>query len=120
MRTRRLPNAASLRAAWWAWQALHSARALLRSGRLSDVRLPGPPPLPASAIAGVEAVLRRRPHTCLEAALLRQRWLVAHGVQREIVIGVTSPAAGFAAHAWLDGEMDARAARFQELTRLAP
>ena len=50
--------------------------------------------------------------------MVRQRWLVAHGQPREVAIGVTSPAAGFAAHAWLVGEEDP--AGFHELTRVHP
>jgi Transglutaminase-like superfamily len=60
-----------------------------------------PPALPATARRGVEAVLRRSGATCLEAALVRQRWLRAHGVMRDVVIGVTAPRDGFRAHAWL-------------------
>jgi hypothetical protein len=65
-------------------------------------------------------LLRLRPHTCLEGALVRQRWLASHGCHRDIVIGVGAPSNGFIAHAWLDGEDDAAAAQFLELTRLLP
>jgi hypothetical protein len=60
--------------------------------------------------------LWRTSPTCLERALVLQRWLAAHGSPYDVVIGVTAPADGFAAHAWLDGEDDARA--YAELTRL--
>jgi Transglutaminase-like superfamily len=66
----------------------------------------------------VEALLRHRRHTCLEAALVRQRWLAARGIDREIVIGVTSPRQGFVAHAWIDGEDTGAPERFSELTRI--
>ena len=65
-------------------------------------------------------MLRRRKHTCLEGALVRQRWLAAHGEPRAIAIGVTAPSQGFTAHAWLVGEEDAQAPVFHELTRLEP
>jgi hypothetical protein len=52
--------------------------------------------------------------------MVRQRWLAAHGQPLEVAIGVTSPAAGFAAHAWLVGEDDPVAGGFHELTRLQP
>jgi hypothetical protein len=76
--------------------------------------------LPDSARRGVEALLRRRRRTCLEAALVRQRWIAAHGGRHDVVIGVEAPGGGFAAHAWLDGEEDPLAARYIELTRLVP
>lgn len=65
-------------------------------------------------------MLRRQEPTCLESALVRQRWLLAHGEPRTIVIGVTAPSAGFAAHAWLLGEDDPVAPLYHELTRLDP
>jgi hypothetical protein len=80
------------------------------------VRVADPPPLPAAATRGVSAVLRRSSPTCLERALVLQRWLAAHGCARDVVIGVTAPADGFAAHAWLDGEVHGR--DYAELTRL--
>ena len=111
---------AALRAAWWARRALRTARRSLVRGEVRDIALPAPPPLPASAGRGVEVLLRRRPHSCLERALVRQRWLAAHGEPRAIAIGVTAPSHGFRAHAWLVGEDDPLAQDFQELTRLEP
>lgn len=52
--------------------------------------------------------------------MLRQCWLAHHGVDRDVVIGVASGQEAFLAHAWVDGEADAAATRFQELTRLSP
>jgi hypothetical protein len=117
---RRVPDLASLRAAWWARTALHAARRALARGDVRDIELPAPPALPASAVRGVDGLLRRREHTCLERALVRQRWLAAHGEPRAIAIGVTAPSRGFAAHAWLVGEDDPQAPAFRELTRLEP
>lgn len=114
----RLSEIASLRAAWWAHRALCAARAGLSRGELRTVRIPGPPPLPSSAVRGVEALLRRRSHSCLEGALVRQRWLAAQGEHRDIAIGVMPPSQGFAAHAWLEGDSDPIAERFHELTRV--
>jgi len=115
--SRRPPRLCDLRAAWWAHCCLRSAKERLAAGHL-DVWV-RPPTLPATAIRGVEATLRRSQPTCLEAALVRQRWLEAQGVRRDVVIGVTAPSAGFKAHAWLDdpGEF-ATGQRWQELTRL--
>jgi hypothetical protein len=95
----RPPRICELRAAWWAQRCLRHARRGL-AARTTDVRL-APPALPAAAARGVEAVLRRRRATCLEAAIVRQQWLRAHGVMRDVVIGVTAPKDGFTAHAWL-------------------
>jgi Transglutaminase-like superfamily len=84
---------------------------------VAEIVVRRPPPLPPHAGRGVDAVLRRVPSTCLERALVLQRWLAEHGTQKDVVIGVTG-ASDFGAHAWLDGErVDAR---FRELTRLAP
>ena len=66
----------------------------------------------------MRGVLRRSPATCLESALVLQAWLAAQGDPRDVVIGVASPASGFAAHAWVDGEPDRVSRGFDELTRL--
>jgi hypothetical protein len=47
-----------------------------------------------------------------------QAWHAARGVHRDVVIGVTAPAKGFTAHAWLDGDADGADA-FQEIHRLS-
>jgi hypothetical protein len=107
---------AVLRAAWWTARSLRRARRQLRRGAFADLRLSPPPELPERAVRGVLAVLRRTSPTCLERALVLQRWFAAHGSSRDVVIGVMAPADGFAAHAWLDGEDDT--CRYSELTRL--
>lgn len=109
----------TLRAAAWAARTLAAARRELRQGRVHDIELGPPPRLPSHAVRGVRALLRRRSHTCLEEALVLQRWEVAHGTYRDIVIGVTAPDEHFGAHAWLDGDQ-AEAQVFTELTRLKP
>jgi hypothetical protein len=113
---RRPPGIAALRAAWWTDRALRRARADLRDGELRDVALPAPPRLPEHAERGVYALLRRREHSCLERSLVLQRWLAAHGDARDVVIGTTG-VEGFAAHAWLEGDLGS-AARYVELARL--
>ena len=110
---------ADLRAAWWAVRALRAARHGLRSGPIRDVAVPGPPSLRREAIRGVNAVLRLGRPSCLERSLVLQRWLAAHSVRRDVVIGVT-PRADFKAHAWLDGEPVPDSPRFEELLRLSP
>lgn len=116
---RRPPDVATLRAAWWAQRALHGARRQLQGGALEAVALPAPPRLPREAARGVQALLRRREHSCLEGALVLQRWLAAHGDPRDVVIGVSAPGASFAAHAWLDGD-PATTGTYRELRRLQP
>jgi hypothetical protein len=67
----------------------------------------------------VSALLRRRPSsTCLERALVRQRWLASHGSRRDVVIAVQAPDDAFQAHAWVDGDPDEQEGSFHELLRL--
>jgi hypothetical protein len=109
----------ALRAALWAQLALLRARWGLRRRGVEGVVVPRPPEgLPRSAGRGVYAVLRRRPHTCLERALVLQAWESAHGNVRDVVIGVDPRGAEFTAHAWLAGELDGEDTRFWELMRL--
>jgi hypothetical protein len=96
----RRPSISELRAAWWAYRCLRQLRLRLAAGH-TDVLIT-PPTLSAAAVRGVDAVLRRTRATCLEAALVRQRWLRAHGVLSDVVVGVTAPSDGFRAHAWLE------------------
>jgi hypothetical protein len=108
----------TLRAALWAQIALTRTRWALRRRGIERVVVHPPPDLPNGARRGVYALLRRRPHTCLERALVLQAWERAHGNVRDVVIGVDPRGAEFAAHAWLAGEPDGEAARFEELMRL--
>lgn len=106
----------TLRAAWWTARSLRRTRRELRRRAVTDVRVAAPPRLPEGAARGVSAVLRRTSPTCLERALVLQRWLAEHGSARDVIIGVTAPSDGFAAHAWLDGEEHGH--DYAELTRL--
>ncbi len=120
MRARRV-DLVTLRAAWWALRAVRSARRQLRTTGLDELRLPRLPTLPEEAGRGVHAVLRRQPHTCLERALVLQRWRAAHGDPQEVVVGVTAPSSGFAAHAWLaDEPVDVETGAYSELLRVQP
>jgi Transglutaminase-like superfamily len=119
--TRRPPDLPSLRAALWAARAVRHARRQLRTTAPAAVALPRLPHLPASAGRGVTAVLRRQPHTCLERALVLQRWRAEHGDPRDVVIGVRGPARSFSAHAWLEDEqVDPAVGPFEELLRVRP
>jgi hypothetical protein len=81
--------------------------------------LPRPPAVPSAAVRGVRAVLRRTRHTCLEEALILQRWFEAMGDPRDVVIGVRGPGEHFSAHAWLEDDV-AGSVEFHELTRIKP
>jgi hypothetical protein len=107
----------TLRAAWWAQRALRRARRTLRRDGLAYAAVTNPPALDDHAGRGVHAVLRRKPSTCLERALVLQRWHAAHGVERDVIIAVKGPADHFAAHAWVDGEPDMDES-YEELLRL--
>jgi hypothetical protein len=50
---------------------------------------------------------------------VRQAWKKSQGINRDLVIGVTTPSEGFEAHAWLEGDSELQSQGFQELTRLA-
>jgi hypothetical protein len=110
----------TLRAAWWTHRALRRVRVELRAKGLKYAAAPEPPPLPRHARRGVLAVLRRAPSTCLERALVLQRWHQAQGSVRDVVIAVKSANVDFAAHAWLDGDPDGDVGDFSELLRLPP
>ena len=108
----------SLRAATWALLALRRARRDLAARGLEGVWVASPPRLPASARVGVLAVVRRRPSTCLERALVLQRWEVDHGAPSDVIIGVRGASDNFQAHAWLEAMPDAGPHAFHEILRL--
>jgi Transglutaminase-like superfamily len=117
-RIARLLTPSTVRAAAWAFVALRRARRDLAAHGLDGARVAAPPPLPASARAGVLAIVRRRPSTCLERALVLQRWEAVHGAESDVIIGVRGPSDGFQAHAWLETMPDAPPGAFQEILRL--
>jgi hypothetical protein len=110
----------TLRAAWWTQTALRRVRADLKQNGLKYRPAPTPPRLPEHAGRGVLAILRRRPSTCLERALVLQRWREAHGDSRDVIVAVRGATVDFAAHAWLDGEPDGDVSQYAELLRLPP
>jgi hypothetical protein len=107
---------ADLRAAWWAARSVNDLRRNPPGLDGSDA-LPTVPDLPASAMLGVRLALRLLRPTCLVRATVLQAWYCAHGEERDLVIGVTAPSKGFAAHAWLEGDPPCHSAGFEELTR---
>ncbi|MGH2819941.1 MAG: lasso peptide biosynthesis B2 protein [Actinomycetota bacterium] len=105
-----------VRAALWALRTVRSARRQLRAGTpVDELRLRALPDLPVEAAGGVRRVVRGLDGTCLERAVVLQRWHAAHGDPRALLIGVTTPSSGFRAHAWLEGEEPGEA----EFTTLA-
>jgi len=60
-----------------------------------------PPPHSERAARLILACCRA---TCLETALVRQARAAAVGAAADVIVGVTAPARGFRAHAWVDGD----------------
>lgn len=108
------------RAAWWAWREIRRLKRSLPKERIDSITVSRPPNLPNHAGRGVAAVLRRVEHTCLVKALLLQKWHESHGNPSDVIIAVTSPSAGFRAHAWLDGDPPCHDEGFEELMRRRP
>lgn len=118
---RRRPTLTELRGALWAARSVRSARRQLRRSGYEGIALPPVPALPVSASRGVQAVLRRLSPTCLERAVVLQRWRAAHGDPRAIVVGVRGTGKEFRAHAWLDDERPSQGdPEYSELVRLGP
>ncbi len=118
---RRPPGIEDARAGLWAWRALRSARAQLRAGAVRDVRILEAPQVPSRAGRAVRLVLSREEPSCLERALVLQRWFSAQGIPRDVVVGTSGTiSTEFKAHAWLDGEPAPDETRYVEMIRLAP
>jgi hypothetical protein len=101
-RRARLPAVAA--GAWWVlWAWLRCSWQLRRRG-LRAVAIHAPPRDRPGTQSGVRRAPARLPASCLVRALVRQRWHSAHGRGHDIVIAARGPLAGFAAHAWLDGD----------------
>ena len=115
---RRFLDVASLRAAAWAVRTVRDVREALKRTPVDSLQLDQPPALPAEALRGIRVAFRLRRATCLERALVLQRWHSAQGHKRDVVIAVRAGEHPFEAHAWLDGEPDAVAGSFSELMRV--
>lgn len=76
------------------------------------------PRLSLEATRGVNGVLRLTRATCLQKSLVLQRWYADHGVERDLVIGVTSVRSGFRAHAWLEEPGQMTDPTYAEISRL--
>ncbi|HUL25038.1 MAG TPA: nucleotidyltransferase family protein [Streptosporangiaceae bacterium] len=96
------------RTTWWTLRTWWQVHRRLASGRWESGALPvttGPAgtsrPHSGRAAHLVLACCRA---TCLETALIRQARAAGAGAAIDVVVGVTAPASGFRAHAWLDGD----------------
>ncbi len=110
---------AGLGTAGWSLFAVGQVRRQLRTARLDEVEIARPPRRAGNrAGAAVPAGLRLAGATCLEHSLVRQRWHASRGDSRVLVIGVSAPAHGFTAHAWLEGDPDGNQQHLGEIARL--
>ncbi len=94
----------SARTLFWSMRMVVRVRKQLPYKPFGEVLLSGPPASDPLSRSAMNAGLRLRRATCLEQALLRQRFDAANGLQRTLIIAVTNPADGFRAHSWLEGE----------------
>ena len=97
---------AETRGAFWALRSLRVARRSLAADPLALLHLP-PVPVGPAGERGVAVALTEARATCLERVSIQQEWLRGNGIARDVIIGVTGPNE-FSAHAWLDGDGDAR------------
>jgi hypothetical protein len=102
----RPPTKSQFRAALWAVRARRFVGRQLRRVNADTLTLPAAPTLGLDATRGVNGVLKLSRATCLERSMVLQRWYADQGLARDVVIGVTSPRAGFRAHAWLEAPAD--------------
>lgn len=99
-----LTSPGGTRTLFWSLRTVGRIRQQLPQRPFGDVVLTIPPASDVRSRSAMNAGLRLRRASCLEQALLRQRFDAANGVQRTLIIAVTSPANGFRAHSWLEGE----------------
>lgn len=114
----RRPTKTQIRSAAWAARARVLVARRLREREITDVQVPTAPALGLEATRGVRVALRLTGATCLQRSVVLQEWYAAHGVPRDVVIGVTAPSAGFRAHAWLEEPGEHLQTEFTEITRL--
>jgi hypothetical protein len=100
-----LTDPAALAAAGWTAAALAVVRRRLRHDGIRAT-VPRVLPLPDRARVGVDAALHRLHATCLERALIEQRWLAARGHRHDVIIGIDRHRPTDEFHAWLEGVED--------------
>lgn len=110
-----------LRGVAWTLRSVRSVRRQLRETGYARITLPPIPERPAAASRGVRFVLWLLPSTCLERAIVLQRWRAAQGDRHDVVIGVSGTRERFRAHAWLDDEQPLGIhVSYRELLRIHP
>ena len=107
-RALRVRAKAAARTTWWTLRTWWQVHRRLASGRWGNealplITVPAGPSRPHSGRAA-RLVLACCRATCLETALVRQARAAGAGAAIDVVVGVTAPANGFRAHAWLDGD----------------
>jgi hypothetical protein len=104
----------------WTLSALRAVRSRLTEQGLDAASAPPAPVVRAAAEKTMLHMLRLSRETCLVKSLVRQSWYMAHGDERDLVIGITVPAEDFEAHAWLEGDDVDEVDGFTELVRRRP
>ena len=93
------------RIAGWATRAWWRVHREIRTRPLADVVVPAPPTgRPGRGRGSVQFTVRLLGSSCLERALVLQRWEEAGSRPRDVVVGVCLVDDRMRAHAWLDGE----------------
>jgi hypothetical protein len=116
----RRPNLNEVRAGIWTLRSVVRCRRQIGSRDLQEIALPDSTHIPAPAGKMVVSVLRRRQDECLSNSLIAQAWRADHGDLVDVLIGVSAPAAGFTAHAWLEDAADAASVGLEPIHRIAP
>jgi hypothetical protein len=102
----------------WVRRASRQVRRQLGRGhRVDEVTVPAPPPPSLRSWRAARIAQRVSARNCLVRSLVRQAWLAADGVERDVVIGVRRNPE-FGAHAWIDGDPLPPEDAFEELVRL--
>ncbi len=100
----------------WTFDALVSVRRQLAETGMEQV---DPFRSPGRAITerSVEIILQRNSASCLERSLVRQRYYLAKGQNRDVIVGVSPPKDGFRAHAWVSGDAEEGNELYQTIHR---
>ena len=106
--------------AWTLLARVLVRRQLQRDG-LRKVAVPSAPRVGTGHVGKVDRVLGATKATCLVRSVVVQRFLDDNGEPVELLIGASSPKAGFRAHAWLARAAEADAGQgFTVMMRLSP
>jgi hypothetical protein len=114
----RRPTRTQVSAAAWAVHVRFQIGRQLHKVSVEHLERPAAPRLGLDATRGVRVALLMTKATCLERSLVYQSWFAAHGIDRDVVIGVTSPKPGFRAHAWLEEPGQLTELDYTAITRL--